>query len=131
MLAIYRRHTKACPHKSRQYRRCSCSIWVQGTLRGESIREALDLTSWEAATNVVRQWEAKGRLRSDTAAVPNLAEAVAKYLADARARNLREPTLQLIRTLIEKAFLTWCGEQCQRSPYFPPGRSVKNPPSGC
>lgn len=43
MLAIYRRHTKACPHKSRQYRRCSCSIWAQGTLRGESIRESLDL----------------------------------------------------------------------------------------
>lgn len=108
MLRIYRRHTKACPHKSRQYRRCSCSIWVQGTLRGETIRESLDLTSWEAATNVVREWEAKGRLRSDTAAVPNIAEAVAKYLADAQARNLREPTLRLIRTLIEKAFLAWC-----------------------
>lgn len=114
MLTIYRRHTKACPHKSRQYRRCSCSIWVQGTLRGEAIRESLDLTSWEAATNVVREWEAKGRLRSDTAAVPNIAEAVAKYLADAQARNLREPTLRLIRTLIEKAFLAWCADKGYR-----------------
>jgi hypothetical protein len=37
MLAIYRRHTKACPHKSRQYRRCSCSIWVQGTPKLERL----------------------------------------------------------------------------------------------
>jgi hypothetical protein len=79
MLTIYRRHNKSYPHKSRQYRRCQCSVWVQGTLRGEAIRESLDLTSWEAATNVVREWEAKGRLRSDSAAVPNIAEAIAKW----------------------------------------------------
>ncbi len=53
--------------QSRHYRRCQCPVWVQGTLRGETIREALDLTSWEAATNVVREWETKGRLRSDSA----------------------------------------------------------------
>lgn len=114
MLTIYRRHTKTCPHKSRHYRRCSCSIWVQGTLRGESVRESLDLASWEAATNVVREWEAKGRLRSDTEAVPNIAEAVAKYLVDAQARNLREPTIRLARTLLESSFLVWCTEKGYR-----------------
>lgn len=114
MLNIYRRHQKSCPHKSRYYRRCQCPVWVQGTLRGETIRESLDLTSWEAATNVVREWEAKGKLRSDTAGVPTISEAVAKYLADAKARNLREPTIRLIRTLIEKAFLAWCEDMGYR-----------------
>jgi integrase/recombinase XerD len=114
MLTIYRRHLKACPHKSRYYRRCQCPVWVQGTLRGETIREALDLTSWEAATNVVREWEAKGKLRSDSAGVPTITEAIAKHLADAKARNLREPTIRLIQTLIEKSFLAWCEDKGYR-----------------
>jgi hypothetical protein len=33
---------------------------VQGTLGGETIRKALDLTAWEAASDLVRGWESAG-----------------------------------------------------------------------
>src|SRR5438552_19203572 len=82
MLTIYRRHLKSCPQTSRNYRRCHCPIHVEGTLAGEPVRKALDLTSWEAAQTLVREWEATGRI---TRAIPSVAEALEKFLADARA----------------------------------------------
>jgi hypothetical protein len=62
MLTTYRRHTKDCPHKARSYWRCRCPIWVQGTLRGEPVRRALDVTSREAASNLVAAWNAAGEI---------------------------------------------------------------------
>src|SRR5258708_2054008 len=62
MLTIYRRHLGSCPHRSRSYRRCSCPIWVQGTLGRETIRRALDVTSVETASNLVRQWTTVGTI---------------------------------------------------------------------
>ena len=62
MLTIYRRHTKECPHSTRRYRRCRCPIHVEGSLGGESIRKALDLTSWEAAENLIHEWNTVGRI---------------------------------------------------------------------
>ncbi len=47
MLTIFRRHVKGCSHRSRRYRRCACPIHVEGSLAGEPIRKALDLSSWE------------------------------------------------------------------------------------
>lgn len=62
MLTAYRRHLKTCPHRSkgRTYRRCSCPIWVQGTLEGQSVRRSLDLANWERAAEVIREMEATG-----------------------------------------------------------------------
>jgi hypothetical protein len=57
VLTVYRRHLAKCPHRSRRERRCKCPLHVEGTLRGEIIRKALDLTSWEAAQDRVRDWE--------------------------------------------------------------------------
>lgn len=110
MLTIFRRHTRSCPHTSRTYRRCSCPISVEGTLAGETIRKSLDLTSWAAAQNVVREWESRGGIGSSEA-VPTIREAVEKFLTDAKARALRAPTIQLLRTVVEKSFLAWCDEQ--------------------
>jgi hypothetical protein len=68
-LTIYRRHGKKCPYyrkarDARNNRACQsrCSIWVQGSLGGEYIRRALDLTYWEAAVDLIRSWEAAGRI---------------------------------------------------------------------
>ncbi len=59
MLTIYRRHVKTCAHKpeGRKYRRCRCPIWVDGTLRGEEIRESLQTRNWEKAVKLVRERE--------------------------------------------------------------------------
>ncbi len=34
---------------------------MQGTLRGEGIRQSLDLTNWEAANKLMREWEVMGK----------------------------------------------------------------------
>jgi hypothetical protein len=43
MLILYRRHKQSCAHRSegRNYRRCRCPIWVDGSLAGQEIRKAL------------------------------------------------------------------------------------------
>lgn len=107
MLAIYRRHLKSCPHSSRSYRRCSCPIWVQGTLGGETIRRALDVTSIEAASNLVTQWNAAGSIGAVKEEPPRIEMAVTKYLDDARARHLAEATITKLMTIFEKQFLAW------------------------
>jgi hypothetical protein len=52
MLTLFRRHYPPCKHaghkQPRRYRTCQCPIWVQGSLRGEYIKEALELRSLEA-----------------------------------------------------------------------------------
>lgn len=77
MLVLYRRHQPPCRFSSRRYRNCHCPIWVQGSLRGEYIRRALDLRSWSAATDLVRDWEAAGEIGVvKKPEIPGIAEAV-------------------------------------------------------
>jgi site-specific recombinase XerD len=113
MLTIYRRHVKACEHKhqGRKYRRCRCPIWVDGSLRGEEIRESLDLENWEKAQEKIRDWEVSGRSgvtnaepEEDTATT--LEMACASFVADAESRELQESTLRKYRQLVKqmKAF---------------------------
>jgi site-specific recombinase XerD len=93
MLTLFRRHLTNCPQRplGRKYRRCRCPISVEGTLGGAKVRRALDLTSWEAASEQVRGWEASGSVERPQ---PTVKDAITKFLADAEARNLREPTLR-------------------------------------
>jgi len=105
MLTIFRRHLKTCPNTSRKDRRCRCPLHVEGTLAGEPVRKALDLTSWEAAQTFVREWEATGRI---TRAMPSVADAVEKFLADARARLLGEETVLLYQRFLRGHFVPWC-----------------------
>jgi integrase/recombinase XerD len=107
MLTIYRRHLKSCSHTSRSYRRCPCPIWVQGTLGGEAIRRAMDVTSIEAASNLVAQWNAAGAIGAVKQEPARIDDAVAKYLDDARARHLAEATITKLTTIFEKQFLAW------------------------
>jgi integrase len=109
MLTVYRRHLNVCPHqpKGRRWHRCACPIWVQGTLGGEAIRRSLDLTSWEAAADRVRGWEASGTIGVVKAEVPLIREAVAKYLADADARKLAPESLKKLRHTLEKRLIEY------------------------
>src|ERR1044072_8718134 len=87
MLTIYRRHTKKCASENgdrgRKYRRCHCPIHVEGSLGGETIRKALDLTSWEAAASLIHEWNSTGRIGGRIAKNRDVSDAVALYLADA------------------------------------------------
>jgi site-specific recombinase XerD len=108
MLQLYRRHRPPCRHRARRFRRCQCPIWVQGSLAGEYIRRSLDLRSWEAATDLVRDWEASGKIGERRVHVPNIVEAVEKFLGDAKARNLSDATLKKYRRLLEGELLPFC-----------------------
>ena len=109
MLNLYRRHQPPCRYASRRYRNCSCPIWVQGSLRGEYIRRALDLRSWSAATDLVRDWEATGEIATvKKPDIPTISEAFERFLADAKAQRLSGETLRKYENLLNKRFLPWC-----------------------
>ncbi len=106
MLTIFRRHSTKCPHTSRTYRRCSCPIQVEGSLAGETIRKGLDLTSWDAASKLIRIWEAEGKIGAEGKRVVTVHEAVEKYLRDAGMR-LKPSTVDLYRRGLNH-LTAWC-----------------------
>lgn len=108
MLTIFRRHLRGCPHVSRRYRRCQCPISVEGSLRGEKIRRALDLSSWEAASDLLAEWNASGQIGVIRVDVPTVDEAVQKFFEDVAARGLKPPTVNKLKNLLEKRLQPWC-----------------------
>jgi integrase/recombinase XerD len=74
------------------------STHVEGTLRGEKIRKALDLTSWEAAQERVRDWE----LGVTDEQPITIADANKTYLDDAGARHLSRESLKKYRGLLKQ-----------------------------
>jgi hypothetical protein len=92
MLTLYRRHTRDCTFfgKNRHAKGANacaarCPIWVQGTLRGETIRRSLNLTSWEAASD----WEAEEHPGETSAPV----DAVARRAVAEEPRRRRGASL--------------------------------------
>jgi len=114
VLRLFRRHRVKCPQKSERYRRCACPIYVEGTLRGEHIRKALDLTSWTAATSLIAKWNDAGEIGSVKAESPAIAEAVEKFLADAKARHLGWETIRKYENLLQRRLLPWCDDKGYR-----------------
>jgi integrase len=111
MLTLYRRHKTTCAKKEdRLWRRCSCPMWVEGTLEGSYVRRSLKTSSWERAATKIRALEEAG----DPAPPPpkdepvTVQQAVKEYLADAKARELSEATLSKLETIFRKQFLAWC-----------------------
>ncbi len=88
MLTIYRRHRAKCKCASRKAK-CFCPIWVQGILRGEEMRKSLDLTNWEAASKLVRDWEIE-----KPKDVPTIEEASKRFIADLKSRGLSADTVK-------------------------------------
>jgi hypothetical protein len=103
MLTIYRRHQKDCEHRAqgRSYRRCRCMIWADGTVGVMEIRKFLHTRNWQKAQDIVRQWEVDGQ-RLEEAQPITVKEACEKFMADAEARGLREPTLYKYRLLFHR-----------------------------
>ena len=103
MLTIYRRHRKNCKQRQdgRSYRRCLCPIWVDGLLNGNEIRKSLKTRDWQSAHQLVRLWEAEGRREEKTKPI-TVKDACDKFISDAEARGLREPTLYKYRLLFRQ-----------------------------
>jgi integrase/recombinase XerD len=110
MLSVYARHSNDCPKKDDlTWRRCRCPKWINGTLNGEFIRKTAKTRSWEKAEKLRRQWEGEGAPEKTEAVA--IEQAVAAYLADAKARELREATLYKLKGIFEKQFLSWAKDR--------------------
>jgi integrase/recombinase XerD len=114
MLRIYRRHRALCPHRSERYRRCACPIYVEGTLGGEAVRKSLDLTSWQAASELVTKWTDSGQVGVVRLEIPSIRDAIAKFFEDATARGLQESSLQKLRRVLEHRLQPWCDDRGYR-----------------
>lgn len=112
-LTLFRRHARTCPHrkKGRRWSRCNCAIWVQGSLGGQWVKDALNTRDWSAAAAIVHGWEASGEIGIVKAEVPTISEAVAKYFEDAKARHLAATTVRKRRELLEGKLLPFCREK--------------------
>jgi len=105
MLTTYRRHKQNCAHKQegRKYRRCKCPIWIDGTVRGEEIRESLKTCNWEEATELARKRETDpvGASQEKDAAVI-VASAATDFLADLNRRGLAQVTVRKYELLFRQ-----------------------------
>jgi hypothetical protein len=83
-------------------------LWVQGSLGGEWIKKSLNLTSWEAASDLVTGWTASGQVGVVRAEIPPLKDAIEKFIADAKAQQLNWETIRKYETFLDRRFLAWC-----------------------
>ena len=65
---------------------------MQGSLVREYLRSGLDLTSWQAALDLVRGWEASGEVGITQAEIPEIPDAVERCFDDIKARGLSTST---------------------------------------
>jgi site-specific recombinase XerD len=111
MLSIFRRHLTTCPSsaKGRAWKRCSCPIWMGGSIGTEKVpRRSLNLTSWDAAEELLAEMKKAGSTQVAAVVAPKpLQEAVKLFLAEAETRNLAEATLRLYRRFIGRQLPAW------------------------
>ena len=117
VLNVFRRHAAECPGRSRgrRYRRCDCPIHVEGSLRGEYVRKAMNLTSWEAASDLVAAWTAAGEVGVVKPETPTVKESVKRFFEDCTARHLRTPTIEKLKLLLEKQLIPYCDSKGYRN----------------
>jgi len=111
MLALYRRHLNICPHraKGREYKRCKCPIWVDGTHFGMDVRKSLKTASWEEAEYRLDEMKKKPAFTFDQPKA--VQEAVDAFLSDASAgQKLSADTLRKKRNVL-KALENFCNEK--------------------
>jgi integrase/recombinase XerD len=73
-----------------RYKRCACPIWCMGTIQGQHVRKSLNLTNWQAANELIRNWEADSSITGDSTTVSGASEL---FIKDCRSRYLSYATL--------------------------------------
>ena len=104
MLKVYRRHNPAkCSHTERDWRRCTCPLWVDGTLNRKRYHKTLRTRDWARAQKLAQDLEAAGK---PPEATKTIEEATDAFIRDCESRQLREPSIYKYRLLFKqlKAF---------------------------
>ena len=100
MLNLWRRHTRKCPHDSREALKCQCPIWIDWTTAsGERIRKPLGLRDWQAAQRRARDIEAEGITTAGEAITVQRASDA--FQTDAR-NNIQASTLKQYRIILAR-----------------------------
>ena len=117
MLSVYSRHYPPCSSTDINYRRCRCPKWVNGVVgpEGPFIRRSAKTRSWEKAEEFKRQLEGglaakqTGGLERTVSKPEKMAvkDAITRFLNSKRNENLAESTLDKLKTIFEKQFLSW------------------------
>jgi hypothetical protein len=91
MIILWRRHIPGCPIKNRdEVRECSCPIFKEWRVGGVKYRKSMKTRNYQKALAIVRREEISGR------------DACDKYLEDAKARDLKDPTVYKFRLLFRQ-----------------------------
>jgi integrase len=99
-MIIWRRHAPPCTSTDRSDPRCGCRIYEEYRVKGKRFRRTLKTTNWQKALADARRKELGGF--EERAKSPLIEQACEKYLQDAAARDLREPTLYKFRLLFRQ-----------------------------
>lgn len=83
-------------------------MWVQGSLTGKWVKRSLNTRDWSVAAATVHEWEAARAIGGKRLEIPNIKDAIAKYLEDSEARHLAAPTIRKRRELLEGKLLPFC-----------------------
>jgi hypothetical protein len=63
------------------------------------------MTSWEAATDLVRGWEVARGIGQRRREIPSVADAIDQFLVDAESRELKATSLRKYRHFLKKQLL--------------------------
>lgn len=94
MLTAYRRHADDCPFRSKgnRYTLCGCPLWIYGKLGQKVVRRSLGTHDWNRAVRIIEALESGQELAGPAKAIL-IADAIPAFLADCRARNLKESSV--------------------------------------
>jgi integrase/recombinase XerD len=101
MPTIYRRHSPTCQYKTREQNRCRCRIWYDWNIDGRRIVKPIGTRDWQRAQGLARDMEAEGRILDGNKS-PLVEKACEDFLADAKARGLREPSIYKYKLLLTR-----------------------------
>ena len=75
----------------------------------------MNLTSWEAASDLVAAWTAAGEVGVVKPETPTVKESVKRFFEDCTARHLRTPTIEKLKLLLEKQLILYCDSKGYRN----------------
>lgn len=99
-MILWRRHAPPCDSADRMDPRCGCPIYAEYRVNNRRFRRTLKTTNWQKAIADARKKELEGFQEKSKS--PIIEQACDKFLADAKARELREPTLYKFRLLFRQ-----------------------------
>jgi integrase len=97
---IWRRHLDTCTSTDPNDARCGCPIYQEYRVNGKRFRRSLKTRNWQKAIADSRKKEMDGFVEKRTS--PTIQQATDQYIADATARQLREPTIYKFKLLFRQ-----------------------------